>query len=53
VALLHAEGFVHGAIDEAHLRELADGTLMLRFSPNQGPTGTFDNDRMALARLTG
>ncbi len=53
VALLHSEGFVHGYLDEAHLCELADGTLMVRFSPNQGPTGTFDNDRMALARLTG
>ncbi len=51
LALLHAEGFVHGHLDAAHLRELADGSLMLRFAPNQGSTGTADNDRVALARL--
>ena len=51
LAALHAEGLVHGHVDASHLRELPDGSLMLRFSPNQGPTGTIDNDRIALARL--
>lgn len=53
IAALHAEGFVHGHVDPAHVRQLADGSLMLRFSPNQGATGTIDNDRIALARLLG
>jgi eukaryotic-like serine/threonine-protein kinase len=51
LAALHAEGLVHGHVDASNLRELPDGSLMLRFSPNQGPTGTVDNDRIALARL--
>lgn len=51
LGLLHAEGFVHGHVDPAHVRERGNGLLMLRFSANQGETGTVDNDRLALARL--
>ncbi len=51
LATLHAEGFVHGHVEASYLRELPDGSLMLRFSTNQGATGTVDNDRVALARL--
>jgi len=51
LAALHAEGLVHGRLDAGHLRERADGSLVLFFSANQGPTGTVDNDRIALAKL--
>lgn len=53
LAALHGEGVVHGRIDATQLRERSDGTVMLRFSANQGATGTVDNDRVALAKLLG
>lgn len=51
LSLLHEAGVVHGRIDAAHVRERADGSLVLMFSQNQGPTGTIDTDRVALARI--